>query len=162
MKKDTNHIMHILLVEDEYTLLDGYAKILETIGFKVDKASNGKTALKKIMQNHYDLLITDILMPIMNGEKLILEVRKFNANLPIIISAAARLAYEGNSAIIKCDAYVISMNKNSFEEFLEKPWEPLVLIKTICRIPHLKKYLEEKHSEEVLKRLMSSKNSETT
>jgi len=67
---------NILLVDDDkFTriILRGY---LEKEGYVVSEAKNGKTALQKQSENHFDLIISDILMPDMDGLELLMELKQ--------------------------------------------------------------------------------------
>jgi CheY-like chemotaxis protein len=68
----------VLIIEDEKTLRDVYALILEKEGFAVDKAENGKIGLGKLKTFKPDLITLDMLMPVMGG----IEFLK-SANLPV-------------------------------------------------------------------------------
>ncbi len=57
----------ILLVEDEPVLKDAYEIILSTQPYLCDYAENGKEALEMCKKRDYDLILLDIMMPIMNG-----------------------------------------------------------------------------------------------
>lgn len=57
----------ILLVEDETILREVYLDILSTQPYICDFAENGKEALEKCQKKEYDLILLDIMMPIMNG-----------------------------------------------------------------------------------------------
>ena len=57
----------ILIVEDEDLLRESYQIILSTEPYDVDVAANGEEALKKCSQADYDLILLDLMMPIMDG-----------------------------------------------------------------------------------------------
>lgn len=57
----------VLLVEDEPTLRDVYGLILSTQAYDFDIASNGLEALKKCKQKEYDLILLDLMMPVLDG-----------------------------------------------------------------------------------------------
>jgi CheY-like chemotaxis protein len=57
----------ILIVEDEEVLRDSYEMILSTEPYEVDVAVNGEEALKKVRQQDYDLILLDLMMPVMDG-----------------------------------------------------------------------------------------------
>jgi DNA-binding NtrC family response regulator len=63
-----------LLVEDEVNMVRTLAKILERKGYQVDAASNGAEALQRLAETRYDLVITDLNMPIMDGMQLLREM----------------------------------------------------------------------------------------
>lgn len=66
----------ILVVEDEPEMLSGIADNLEFEGYEVDQAENGEIAMKKLTQNHYDLIISDVMMPKVSGFDLAKFIQK--------------------------------------------------------------------------------------
>ena len=58
----------ILLVDDEQDILDILARALGIAGYNVDAACNGQLALDKVSAQDYDLIVTNIRMPVMGGE----------------------------------------------------------------------------------------------
>jgi heavy metal response regulator len=77
--------MRILVVEDEKKVSGFIKKGLEEELFNVDTAANGKEGLEFAMSNEYDLIISDIMMPFMNGVQMIKELRASNINIPILL-----------------------------------------------------------------------------
>lgn len=80
--------MHALVVEDSPTMRQLIVFALSRIKvLKVVEADDGVDALKKLSQQHFDILITDINMPMMDGLKLVSMVRKdeVHKDIPIII-----------------------------------------------------------------------------
>lgn len=59
--------IRILVVDDSISLVDGLVKILQVSGYEVDPAYNGHDALRKLSVKEYDLVVSDIEMPSMNG-----------------------------------------------------------------------------------------------
>lgn len=57
----------ILLVEDEEILRDAFSLILSTLPYEADTAANGEAALKMCLTSEYDLILLDLMMPVMNG-----------------------------------------------------------------------------------------------
>lgn len=79
---------NVLIVDDENPALDMLKIIIdwEERGFYVaDTAFNGREAFEKYENNHYDLIITDIQMPVMNGIEFIKRVKEKKPEQPIII-----------------------------------------------------------------------------
>ncbi len=74
----------ILIVEDDTALSDAFGLILDRQGFTVDKAYNGRDALEKIRASKPDLILLDLLMPIMDG-KAFLQGFKNTDNIPVIV-----------------------------------------------------------------------------
>jgi DNA-binding response OmpR family regulator len=77
--------MRILVVEDEKKVGSFIKKGLEEELFYVDTASNGKEGLDLAMTTEYDLIISDIMMPVMNGLELIKELKARNINVPVML-----------------------------------------------------------------------------
>ena len=57
----------ILVIEDDLFLRDIYFEVLSTAGFNVDVAEDGQKGLEKINQGKWDLVLLDIIMPVMSG-----------------------------------------------------------------------------------------------
>ncbi len=65
---------------------------MHKLGCKVEIASNGKEAIDKLKENHFDLCLMDIKMPVLSGLDAIIEIRKnINKTIPIIALTAAVL-----------------------------------------------------------------------
>jgi excisionase family DNA binding protein len=75
----------ILIVDDEQTVRDLVAKTLSMADYDVDTAPDGPSALDRLNTTEYDLLITDLKMPGMDGLSVIREVRRRSIELPIVI-----------------------------------------------------------------------------
>ena len=77
----------ILLVDDHKMVRDAFSFYFDTDSEHVikDQAVNGKEALELIKNNSYDLLITDINMPIMNGMELVQELRYAKIDIKILV-----------------------------------------------------------------------------
>jgi DNA-binding NtrC family response regulator len=77
----------ILVVDDEQSMRDTLQIMLVKEGFDVDMAGNGKEALEKIERGGYDLIVTDIKMPQMDGIGMMESFRN-RGNVPVIIMTA--------------------------------------------------------------------------
>lgn len=75
----------ILVVDDEETIRDLLAKTLALADYEVDLAPDGRTAVDRMRIIPYDLLITDLRMPGVDGLTVIREARRLKADIPIII-----------------------------------------------------------------------------
>ena len=78
----------ILLADDEERLSVPIATILNLNNYEVDIVSNGKEAVEKTRKNIYDVILLDIMMPIMDGIEALKEIRKNNINTPVILLTA--------------------------------------------------------------------------
>jgi DNA-binding response OmpR family regulator len=77
--------MRILVVEDEKKVGAFIKKGLEEELFNVDSAANGKEGLELALSSEYDLIISDIMMPVINGIQLVKELRAKNINIPVLL-----------------------------------------------------------------------------
>lgn len=66
----------VLLVEDDGTLRTIYTDLLEAEGYKVDHVVEGEEGLEKIRQGNYDLVLLDILLPGLDGAKILKFLRQ--------------------------------------------------------------------------------------
>jgi CheY-like chemotaxis protein len=112
----------VLLVDDEPELLEAWSFALQYVGYEVQCARNGREALDQIRQSVPDLLITDLMMPGMNGEDLSRAVRANPewANVPILLHSSAHIAESDGSA--------------PWSAFLRKPARMDVFLATVSRL----------------------------
>ena len=82
----------ILVVDDEYLIADILSYALQDAGYEVETAANGAKALVELEKGRFDLVITDYMMPIMNGEELAKAIRSNAqfADLPVILMSGAQ------------------------------------------------------------------------
>ena len=77
--------MRILVVEDEKKVASFIKKGLEEELFHVDIAGNGKEGLDRALHEEYDLIISDIMMPLLSGIQMTKELRSNNIETPILL-----------------------------------------------------------------------------
>ncbi len=75
----------VLVVDDEASIRDLLSKTLALAEYDVDLAPDGRTALERLRIIQYDLLITDLKMPGVDGLAVIREARRLKADIPVII-----------------------------------------------------------------------------
>ncbi len=75
----------VLVVDDEASIRDLLSKTLALAEYDVDLAPDGRTALDRLRVMPYDLLITDLKMPGVDGLSVIREARRLKADLPVVI-----------------------------------------------------------------------------
>ena len=75
----------VLIVDDEASIRDLLSKTLALAEYDVDLAPDGRTALERLRIIPYDLLITDLRMPGVDGLAVIREARRLKADIPVII-----------------------------------------------------------------------------
>ena len=114
----------ILIVEDDEDLLCLYRLYLQGESYQIIQAKNGLEGLEHAEQDHPDLIILDMIMPIMDGEEFIKKYRveKKNFGVPIIIASV-------NDKIPPS-----LLEKGKIRNVLKKPFSIEILIKTIKSI----------------------------
>ncbi len=80
----------ILIVEDDKAIIMGLKDDLEFEGYEVSVAFDGKEGLRKAMDQDYQLIILDILLPGLNGFEVCKKLRETGMNTPILMLTAAR------------------------------------------------------------------------
>lgn len=112
----------ILVVDDEPAILEVIQAILLDRGYDVDVAANGVEALEKLEQSHYDLMLSDVKMPQMDGMELLQKVGFLYPDLiTVMLSAFANI--KDAVAAIKLGAY----------DYIAKPVYPEDLVLSLER-----------------------------
>jgi EAL domain-containing protein (putative c-di-GMP-specific phosphodiesterase class I) len=75
----------VLLVDDEPTIVRGFARILTAAGFSVQVAHDGREAAELARTKSFDVIVSDIAMPEMNGLQLLRSVREHDLDVPVIL-----------------------------------------------------------------------------
>lgn len=101
------HELNVLIVEDEiYNFLYLHA-LLEKIVKDIDNAFDGQEALDMVKRRKYDLIFMDLKMPVMNGHKATIEIKKLFPDIPVIAQTAYSHTDEKTLAFKSgCDAYL--------------------------------------------------------
>ncbi len=80
--------MRVLIVEDDRKLADFVARGLRAEGFAVDLAADGREGRGYIDSYQYDVLILDLMLPLVSGSELLRLVRRSNPTLPVLVLTA--------------------------------------------------------------------------
>ena len=112
----------VFLVDDEDLVRQATEQWLQLAGFEVTSFSNAPSALDAIDETFAGVLITDVKMPLMDGQQLLREVLKKVPELPVILVTGHG---DVNMAIqsVRDGAY----------DFIEKPYDPEILVETVHR-----------------------------
>ncbi|MEA3383934.1 MAG: response regulator [Campylobacterota bacterium] len=113
--------LKVLYVEDEIELRDTTYNSFGVFVKDVVLASNGQDGLEKFQNDTFDLVITDLSMPVMTGTQMIKEIRKENTEVPIIVTTAFGSQNEE----------VEELTKIGMTTYLMKPVDIRELINTI-------------------------------
>lgn len=115
--------MSILYVEDETLIRENTALLLETIFSDVKIAANGQEGFDLYRTQRFDIVITDILMPEMNGVVLVKKIKELNPAQPIIITSACEES-----------GYLLDLINLGVAQFLLKPIQTEHIIKIIHEV----------------------------
>ena len=77
--------INILLADDDEDYMMMTYSFLKQLGYNVDKAYDGKTALEMLQTNKYQITLLDYFMPELNGEEVINKIRETNKEIIIIL-----------------------------------------------------------------------------
>jgi CheY-like chemotaxis protein len=109
----------VLLVEDETITRAHLTDILRSDGYEVTEARDGAEGLALFENEPFDVVITDLVMPQLNGFKLTARVRSLSPGTPVIL-VTAYVSGQAGRVIVEGEA-----------EFLGKPIEPDILLATL-------------------------------
>jgi len=113
----------ILLIDDEPNVVKSCARMLELEGFAVEGVTSGKEALDLYRREFFDLVLTDLKMPDVDGLEVLTAVRRLNPDAAVVIFTA----YGTKESVVEA-------LRLGAREFLEKPLDTKVLIATVRRI----------------------------
>lgn len=118
----------ILLVDDEEALLRVLGRTLSNAGFDVVTAGDGREAMEAFEAGEFDLVISDITMPRMNGIELLRAVRERNIDIPVVLMTASPLVESAMEAV-----------EYGATRYLSKPIDTRSLVASAERAVHLHK-----------------------
>jgi len=117
IEKHKQITMRILVVEDEHKMALVLKRILNEQGFLVDIASDGREGEQKFLDEKYDLLIVDVMLPGQDGLTLCAKVRARNQSIPIMILSALDATNDAVTGL-----------ESGADDYLSKPFESVELI----------------------------------
>jgi CheY-like chemotaxis protein len=113
----------ILLVDDESAILDALRAVLEDAGYGVVTAGNGAEGLMRLREAHPDLVLTDTMMPVLDGVGLVRQIKAEPdyRSIPVIMMSAARWALPKE-------------DQSKVATFFQKPFDLDALLATIGKL----------------------------
>lgn len=96
----------ILMVEDESSISDFVKLELEYEGYEVTIKEDGREGLKEAVNNYYDLVILDIMLPSMNGFEICRRIKRVKATPVIMLSAKSSVIDKVNGLKLGADDYI--------------------------------------------------------
>ncbi len=112
----------ILIVDDEFRIRELIKKYALYEGHEVDEAEDGEQAVLKCRNNTYDIIIMDIMMPVMDGFDAVKAIRRFS-NTPVIMLSAKGEEYDRLTGF-----------ESGVDDYVVKPFSPKELMMRISAV----------------------------
>jgi two-component system response regulator PilR (NtrC family) len=136
----------ILVVDDEQSMTQFLGIVLRKEGFQVTTVNNGREALEKVKAENFDVVITDIKMPGMDGIQLLQGIKKHDPTLPVVIMTAYASQQSAIDAVnLGAFQYMIKNAKNDEIKLVVRNALELRRVKTENQ--YLKRELKKGHDE---------------
>ena len=140
----------ILIVDDEEPIREVLASLLEAAGYEPTTATNGAEALKCLDGAAFDLVLSDILMPVMDGLELLKKIHASEPDLPVVMVTAMNDISAAIGAL-RTGAY----------DYLLKPFDKDQLYFSVLRaLEHRRLVLENRNYQEGLERLVAERTAQ--
>ncbi|MGL6200407.1 MAG: response regulator transcription factor [Lachnospiraceae bacterium] len=117
--------MRILIIDDDIELCESLKFLLEHEGFDVALSHDGFDGQIRILENEYDAIILDMMLPILNGSQVLKEIRARKVMTPVIIMSASEERFERNYNCL-----------NSTDKYIKKPFAVETLLKLLRNTQH--------------------------
>jgi two-component system sensor histidine kinase/response regulator len=128
----------ILLIEDEARLRDNLQTLLQSEGYHVTAAQNGAEGIKRLRQESFDLVITDLVMPEIDGFQVLEYLKGYSPETVVVVM----------TAYVSAGSVIDALRKGAYD-YLSKPFEFEIMKATIARA------LEKAHLQKSLRHYMS-------
>lgn len=115
--------MHVLLIDDEAMVRKIVRKMLERQGHIVVEAENGRIGLAKLRECSFDLVVTDIVMPEVEGLEVLMTVREHYPSLPVVAMSGT-----GHALALRSLEFASKLGATAI---LEKPFATDALVQAI-------------------------------
>jgi DNA-binding response OmpR family regulator len=115
----------ILIVEDDPAILNGLLDVLVFNGYQPDGCADGGNGLAKALENRFDLILLDVMLPTMDGFSICREIRKKKPDQPIIMLTAKG-----------AETDIVTGFKSGADDYISKPFslrELMVRIEAVLR-----------------------------
>jgi CheY-like chemotaxis protein len=114
--------MKILFVDDDRFIINAISRNLRDSSWQIDYALSGPEALVKLEEGGYDVIVTDMAMPAMKGDRLLREVRELDPGITrIILSGHADQSLQIDDAKLA-------------HRWLDKPCDPAYLVEVLSEV----------------------------
>lgn len=113
---------HLLVVDDEKGIREGCRRILVSEGFSVDVGENGEEGLKLVKTKPFDLILVDLMMPVMGGLEMMEQVRLYDPEIIMIVI----------TGFATIETAVEAMKHGAYD-YIPKPFTPDQLLAVVNR-----------------------------
>ena len=117
-----NRVKKVLIVDDEPDVLLMLRVNLESEGYSTALAADGETALRRVEEEHPDLMLLDVMMPVMDGWAVLESLAQADDPRIVVVSAKS-----SNRDIVRA----LSMGAC---DYVVKPFDPDELVRTVARV----------------------------
>jgi DNA-binding NtrC family response regulator len=125
----------VLIVDDEKAIRDGLRKVLEGEGYQTELSHNGYSAVEKLQTDEFELVVTDLKMPGMDGMEVLNAISILQPNVPVIFITGYSTV-ENAVEVMKIGAF----------DYLPKPFTPKQLIEKVNKALEHRAFLLEEES----------------
>lgn len=136
MTETTEMTADILVVDDENIVTSLIRDALEDEGYEIQTAQSGAAALELVKQHHFDLVISDIRMPRMDGIEMVRQIREYLPNIGIIFMTGYANLESAKNAI-----------KQGASDYIMKPFELIEIRSAVSNALKLKRAADETSSD---------------
>ena len=121
-----HRILNLLIIDDEPIVADSLAKVVQVFGFHATVSYSGEQAVELARTHRFDWLITDVVMPGMNGIETAILVRELQPDCRILLVSGE----PSTEAILQS-----AQEKGHIFEIIAKPFPPQLLLDTLRKSP---------------------------
>lgn len=117
---DGNHNNSLLVVNDNPYVLESISSLLKEFGYRVSTSQNALDALDQVKKLAFEVVLTDIKMPMVTGIELLQQIHAFDPQIPVILL----------TAFAELDIAVDAVKRGAFD-FITKPYNPEYLLHSV-------------------------------
>ncbi len=112
-KRRKEKAINVLLAEDEQDVREVVSRVIVTLGYRCHKVGNGQEAIDAMAEDAYDIVITDMQMPVLGGMALLEHVKRFYPSVDVLVVTGFDEDYSFTEMISK-----------GASDFMAKPFSP--------------------------------------
>ncbi|MDA8079113.1 MAG: sigma-54 dependent transcriptional regulator, partial [Nitrospiraceae bacterium] len=132
LSPETTPLAHLLIVEDDYRMRLLMKSLLEKEGYTTTVTEDGRDAVSLIKERFFDIVLTDLKMPHLDGMEVLSVSREVNPDTPVIVTT-------GYATV---DSAVEAMKKGAYD-YVQKPFDPDELLLVVKRALDYRRLIDE-------------------